>query len=649
MRPRGSRLLVGLLLLCAWAGPVASARAADIFTTIGITTEATKGNGEIYPPTDPFSLKAEQMPLSRTVGAPPWDAADDVPLRMPDTTGTKPNLAGLEGQRFDLFEGHRGAYAQLHFFGMTADGGPAGGEFTLHYSEGDPATVRVEWPDWCSSSTATAHWAIGPLDGRYRRSGGDSAPCGIFHVAVANPQPQRTLVAVELPETTTGNTGENTRSYLMALTLEDADGAFKLPDLSGEVTAPGDDTPPTTTHTLAPAEPDGDEGWYRSAVQLTLEPEDEEGGSGVEQVLYTVNGGPQRFYTGPVELSEPGEHRIEYGAVDGAGNVETFKPVTVKVDGAAPFTAATLTPGAPLGGDGWYDTAVTVQLTPGDGGGSGVKTAEYRIGDGEWTPYREPFQVESAATHTVEYRATDVAGNAEPVRSLALKVDATAPETSVQLNGAAPLGAYSGPVRVAFERTDGQGSGAVQTQYALDGGAWTTYVGAFDVTGLGAHRVDFRSSDAAGNTENFKSVAFTISAPPVPLPAPLPGPPAAPAPRPFVAIQALARKHTTLTALRGGRATVRISCQAVNRGTVKLTVTRTVARRLKLASTTLAKGTVRCGDEGRGSLALKPSRKVRRALARSKRSVTATLTLRLTGAAGAARDTQRVTFSREKS
>ena len=61
----------------------------------------------------------------------------------------------------------------------------------------------------------------------------------------------------------------------------------------------------------------------------------------------------------------------------------------------------------------------------------------------------------------------------------------------------------------------------------------------------------------------------------------------------------------------------------------------------KVKSRTLAKGTVRCGDEGRGTLTLKPSSKVRRALARTKRSITATLSLRF---AGAATDTQTVTF-----
>ena len=113
----------------------------------------------------------------------------------------------------------------------------------------------------------------------------------------------------------------------------------------------------------------------------------------------------------------------------------------------------------------------------------------------------------------------------------------------------------------------------------------------------------------------------------------------APKPKPYAALSAV-------SAPRGGTVTVRVSCQAVDRGTLRLTVTRAVAKKLALASTTLAGGSIRCGDEGRGMLTLKPSAKVRRALAKAKGSITATLTLRF---AGAAQDKQTVTFRGEKS
>ena len=203
-------------------------------------------------------------------------------------------------------------------------------------------------------------------------------------------------------------------------------------------------------------------------------------------------------------------------------------------------------------------------------------------------------------------------------------------------------------MRVALTRDDGDGSGAVETEYRLDGGEWTSYTanGAFDVTGNSGHKVEYRSIDLAGNVENFKTLIFVIR-PPATLPAPpvvIPQATPAPAPKPSASLEDLSSKVSTVSALRTGKVKVNGSCQAVDRGTLRLTVTKAVAKRLGLKSTMLASGSLRCGAEGRGTLTLKPSTKVKRALAKTKGSITATLTLRLTGTAGTARDTQTVTL-----
>ena len=198
-------------------------------------------------------------------------------------------------------------------------------------------------------------------------------------------------------------------------------------------------------------------------------------------------------------------------------------------------------------------------------------------------------------------------------------------------------------------RTDGDGSGVVATQYRLDGGDWRTYVGAVDVSASPATSSTTGRSTQVGNVENFKTAIFTIR-PQTPQLSPqvLPQATPAPKPRPRAALEDLAARLRTVTALRTGRVAVRVSCQGVDRGTLRLTVTRAVAKRLKLSSTTLAGGALRCGAEGRATLTLKPSTRVKRALARTKSSITATLTLSLRGSSGSARDTQTVTFSRGK-
>src|SRR5262249_56962961 len=134
---------------------------------------------------------------------------------------------------------------------------------------------------------------------------------------------------------------------------------------------------------------------------------------------------------GGFDYTTEGEHTLEYRSVDGAGNAETYKSVTLKVDVKAPATTARHTPDAPTGD--WYDGAVTVRLNAADGAGSGVAATEYRIDGGDWTAYAQPVVIEH--TQTLEYRSRDVAGNAEPVRSLTLRVDKDAPVTTLRING----------------------------------------------------------------------------------------------------------------------------------------------------------------------------------------------------------------------
>ena len=130
-----------------------------------------------------------------------------------------------------------------------------------------------------------------------------------------------------------------------------------------------------------------------------------------------------------------------------------------------------------------------------------------------------------------------------------MKVDKTPPVTSARINGAAPVASYTGAARVALTRDDGDGSGAVATEYRIGAaGPWTPYTGAFDLTQVGGYRVDFRSRDLVGNTENFKTLLLRVAA----AVAPAGDPPAAPDPAPFAALEPVERRLATKRALRRG-------------------------------------------------------------------------------------------------
>ncbi|HSI80510.1 MAG TPA: ThuA domain-containing protein, partial [Solirubrobacterales bacterium] len=149
--------------------------------------------------------------------------------------------------------------------------------------------------------------------------------------------------------------------------------------------ADGDATPPTTTHSLDPAAPDGAGGWYVSPVEVTLTATDNEGGSGVDVTEYRFEGEQNwTTYEGPFTVSDDGRHTIQYRSHDNDGNAETIRSVSFRIDSAAPTTTARLNGADPVPN---YNGPVDVELLADDGSGSGVTATEIRVDGGDWQPY----------------------------------------------------------------------------------------------------------------------------------------------------------------------------------------------------------------------------------------------------------------------
>ena len=111
---------------------------------------------------------------------------------------------------------------------------------------------------------------------------------------------------------------------------------------------------------------------------------------------------------------------------------------------------------------------------------------------------------------------THGAGDDVYFRNVRIK-NLAAPETSAALDPAepGPGGTYDGPVGVRLSAA----GGAAFTEYRVDGGEWVRsentagddpFVTAFTVSAEGEHVVEYRSTDAAGNEEAVRSVAFSI-------------------------------------------------------------------------------------------------------------------------------------------
>ncbi|SFA73435.1 Fibronectin type III domain-containing protein [Cohnella sp. OV330] len=92
--------------------------------------------------------------------------------------------------------------------------------------------------------------------------------------------------------------------------------------------------------------------------------------------------------------------------------------------------------------------------------------------------------------------------------------DATAPVSKAKLSATATT--YGGetewfnePVTLNLDATDDD-SGVERTEYRINDGDWTVYGGAIPAFGDGVYKVDYRSVDAAGNSEDFQTVLLHI-------------------------------------------------------------------------------------------------------------------------------------------
>jgi photosystem II stability/assembly factor-like uncharacterized protein len=103
--------------------------------------------------------------------------------------------------------------------------------------------------------------------------------------------------------------------------------------------APGtpapDTTAPTTTINLFGTI--GSNGWWRSAINVTLRAVDDENGTGVAFVEYSLNGGAWQRYTGTLLVAAQGTTVVRARATDRAGNAENpGSSSTFMIDWIAP-------------------------------------------------------------------------------------------------------------------------------------------------------------------------------------------------------------------------------------------------------------------------------------------------------------------------
>ncbi|MBK1782705.1 OmpL47-type beta-barrel domain-containing protein [Prauserella cavernicola] len=278
-----------------------------------------------------------------------------------------------------------------------------------------------------------------------------------------------------------------------------------------------EDTTAPTVSAEVTGEQDGD-GNYLGSATVAVSAEDDD--SGVASVEYQVDGGGFEPYSDPVAVSEPGEHTVEFRATDNAGNVSETGSVTFTVveGGGEEDTTAPTVSGEVTGtqdADGNYVGSATVAVTAQDDD-SGVASVEYQLDDGDFLSYEGPVRVADIGSHTVQFRATDNAGNVSEPGSVEFTVveppegDETPPHVMAEVTGEQnEQEQYLGSAIVELTAHDEE-SGVDTVEYALDGGEFTAYTEPVVVSAVGEHTVQYRATDNSGNTSEPGSVTFTV-------------------------------------------------------------------------------------------------------------------------------------------
>lgn len=207
--------------------------------------------------------------------------------------------------------------------------------------------------------------------------------------------------------------------YYFKGTMTDTAGNSSDSQRSGEIVI--DKAPPSTS--LAHEGSDGDNGWHRSDVSITLtslDPYD------ADYAKYRIKNnlsdtyGDWITYGGPFVLGE-GQWTIEYYSVDKAGNTETAKSSIVQSDKTAP-SAAILSPEKDAIQTGFEPSQVEQISGTGSDAGSGLASEalfknDKQVGATKTTGFGEPViaswdvSKEQPGIYKIEVSARDVAGN----------------------------------------------------------------------------------------------------------------------------------------------------------------------------------------------------------------------------------------------
>lgn len=171
-------------------------------------------------------------------------------------------------------------------------------------------------------------------------------------------------------------------------------------------------------------------------------------------------------------------------------NVDDVRVLIEKPDITAPTSTLSVAPAVPNGSNSFYTTFPVITLAASDDiGGSGASTTNYSWDGASYAAYSSPLTAPEGI-HNLNFYSTDVAGNAETVKTTSFKVDTTKPSLALVGSGAVAVEAGSAYTDAGASATDNL-DGAIASRIGVANAVNTAKVGTYTVT--------YNVSDEAGN------------------------------------------------------------------------------------------------------------------------------------------------------
>ena len=254
-----------------------------------------------------------------------------------------------------------------------------------------------------------------------------------------------------------------------------------------------DTTAPTTTASVAPRP--NQAGWSDRPVTVTLAATDPAGGSGVKEIVYTLNGAATTVPGASAEIavSAEGISNVTYFARDNAGSQEAVQALPkLQIDTTPPVVRPGNRVPAP-NANGWNHSDVTVSWT-----------CEDRF-SGSVSPGTSTTVTTEGANQSATGTCTDNAGHSASDTQSGVSIDKTPPTVTADFGPSTSATGWSSTDVTVTLAADDRLSGVARIELNLDDAGWVSYSTPVVVKAEGRHRLAFRATDKADNVSAIET------------------------------------------------------------------------------------------------------------------------------------------------